>query len=164
MSLLDDLLGSRSLIVSSHSNDAVLTRASGEWSSVSIRSARGVAVGPTTAVVGSDGAHLIVDGAQTALLTVDDIAAHECAWIGDALAVCSPHRSAVVSPSLSGEAVLWTAPGVDESSDARTWVNGLSVVDGALAYVTALGVSNEAGGWRAEAVASRGALIDARTD
>ena len=164
MSPLDDLLGSRSLIISSHSNDAVLTRTLGEWSTISLRSPRGIAVGSTTAIVGSDGAHLFVGGMETALLAVNDIASHECAWAADSLLVCSPHRSAIVAPNVSGESIVWTVPGVDESSDARSWVNGLSVVDGALAYVTALGVSNTAAGWRAEAAASRGALIDARAD
>lgn len=164
--LLRSLIGSQALLVSSHSNSEVLQLQNGTWTvKGGMPDARGIALGSgVVAVACSDRVHLFA--ASTGVLTASyppvANSSHEMeATSTGQLIACEPSRSCLTSYTYTGNSDIWTVPGVDAgTTDGRTWLNGVCLVNDAPTYVTALGVSNVADGWRAEAAASRGALID----
>ena len=166
---IDDLLGDRVLLLSSNSENAVLSYKAGEnWTGKSLLGARGIAMsGSLIAVAGQEGVsmHSSQTGALVSTVVPIDQSTHEMAFTSSLLLACSPTRSSLTQYGITGGSDVWTVPGVDEgTTDGRSWVNGVAVVNDAPAYVTTLGISNTSGGWRAEAAASRGALIDVRTN
>jgi uncharacterized protein (TIGR03032 family) len=168
--ILRDLLGTRALHVSSHSDNRVLTLKDYVWSIKGLTTPRGMAFGPDTlAVVAKDGIHWFsnINGTESAIFPVIDPASHEMTIQADgSVIVCSPASSSLVRYNIqTGSSTLWTVPGVDVgTTDARSWVNGVCLENDMPAYVTTLGIGNAPDMWRIEAAASRGALIDARTN
>lgn len=86
---------------------------------------------------------------------------HEMAWAGDELWMVNTRFSCLCT--LNGEHSFvprWRPQFVSGyAADDRCHLNGLAVVDGKPRYVTALGISDQSGGWR-ENKAKGGVLID----
>ena len=81
----------------------------------------------------------------------DDIEAHEVAWVGNEFWVVNTLFSclAALHPHYSF-APRWRPPFVSElKPENRCHLNGMAVVDGEVRYVTALGSTDSANGWRA---------------
>src|SRR4051794_39192883 len=80
-----------------------------------------------------------------------DMAVHELAWAGEELWVVNTRFSclATLHPDYSF-VPRWRPPFVSAlAAEDRCHLNGLAIVDGRPRYVTALGESDTAGGWRA---------------
>jgi uncharacterized protein (TIGR03032 family) len=93
-----------------------------------------------------------------------DIGVHEMAWAGDELwavntrfsCLCTLHPDYSFVPR-------WRPPFVTAlAAEDRCHLNGLAIVDGRPRYVTALGETDTAGGWRADK-ARGGCLLDVPT-
>jgi uncharacterized protein (TIGR03032 family) len=167
--ILTGALGAQALIVSSHSEGAVLSFQDGVWSTINIANARGLAVSDNLIAVASHESFRVYDrvtGSLSATLHVSSMDSHEIAFGADnSLIACASYRSALTRHGVGVDEVLWTVPGVTAGSDdARSWINGVATVDGQPRYVTVLGISDEPQGWRDEARASRGVLIDTTTN
>jgi len=80
-----------------------------------------------------------------------DIAIHDLGFAGGELWIVATMFSCLATLDMEHSFVpRWKPPFVSElSSEDRCHLNGLAIVDGTPRYVTALGVSNEPGGWRA---------------
>lgn len=90
-----------------------------------------------------------------------DIRVHEIGWVGDELWLVNTRFSCLstLHPEYSF-VPRWRPPFISGlSADDRCHLNGLTVVDGAVKYVTALGETDSPGGWRAHK-ADGGCLID----
>ena len=90
-----------------------------------------------------------------------DLRVHDVAWAEDELWICATRFSCLAT--LDGEHSFvprWRPPFIsDLRADDRCHLNGMAVVDDKIRYVTALGDSDEPGGWR-EKKADGGVLID----
>jgi len=169
MTILDDLLGDRVLLATSHSDNVVLSYKAGEsWQGIPLNQARGIAMNESSiAIAGQDGVFLYSPstGAFVSMFVPVDHSTHELAFTSAGLLACSPSRSSLTQYAITGGTDVWTIPGVDVgTTDGRSWINGVVVSGDKPAYVTTLGVSNTPDGWRAEAAASRGALIDVQAN
>lgn len=93
-----------------------------------------------------------------------DIGVHEMAWAGDELWVVNTRFSCLCT--LHGDYSFvprWRPPFITAlAAEDRCHLNGLAIVDGRPKYVTALGATDTAGGWRADK-ARGGCLIDVAT-
>jgi uncharacterized protein (TIGR03032 family) len=91
---------------------------------------------------------------------------HEIKFLNEKeLIYCSPLESSLRKIQFLVDEIIWTVPTVDlGTTDKRSWINGVCILNGEAAYATTLGISNIAEGWRDEAKNSRGALIDVRTN
>ena len=167
--MLRTLMANKCLLVSSHSNDRVLSLVDGSWSSISAPSARGIAVSDSLIAVASSDSlmyYLRSTGKFAGSIVIDSKDSHEIAYgqNGDVI-VCASQRSSVVRQNLGVDEVIWTVPGVTAgTSDGRSWVNGVTVNNGVPQYVSVLGVSDTSGGWRDEAMAERGIIFDAEAN
>jgi uncharacterized protein (TIGR03032 family) len=93
-----------------------------------------------------------------------DIGIHELAWAGDELWLVSTRFSclATLDPDYSF-VPRWRPPFVTAlAAEDRCHLNGLAVVDTQPTYVTALGTTDTAGGWRADK-AHGGCILDIPT-
>jgi uncharacterized protein (TIGR03032 family) len=90
-----------------------------------------------------------------------DIAVHELAWADDGLWLVATSFSCLATLDADHSFVpRWTPPFVSAlAAGDRCHLNGLAVVDGRPRYVTALGATDEPGGWRA-GKATGGVLVD----
>ncbi len=90
-----------------------------------------------------------------------DIDIHEMAWSGDELWFVNTRFSCLCTLDTGHSFVpRWRPPFVSElAPEDRCHLNGLALVDGAPKYVTALGTTDTAGGWRANK-ARGGVLLD----
>jgi uncharacterized protein (TIGR03032 family) len=90
-----------------------------------------------------------------------DIAVHELAWAGEELWVVNTRFSCLCTLHPDYSFVpRWRPPFVTAlAAEDRCHLNGLALVDGQARYVTALGETNTAGGWRANKPHG-GCLID----
>jgi uncharacterized protein (TIGR03032 family) len=94
-----------------------------------------------------------------------DIQIHEMAWVGEELwfvntafsCLCTRRHGYSFSPRWRPSFVSHLVP------EDRCHLNGLGLVDGQIRYVTALGETNTAGGWRANK-RNGGILIDVPTN
>jgi hypothetical protein len=167
--LLRTLMANKCLLVSSHSNDQVLSLADGSWSSITVTGARGLAVNDSMIAVASSESlmyYLRSTGEFAGSIVIDSKDSHEIAYgqNGDVI-VCASQRSSLVRQNLGVDEVIWTVPGVTAgTSDGRSWVNGVTLVNNVPKYVSVLGVSDTSGGWRDEAMAERGVIFDADTN
>jgi len=96
-----------------------------------------------------------------------DIALHEMAWggrTGEDLWIVNTRFSCLCTLALDYSFVpRWRPPFVTQlAPEDRCHLNGLAIVQGRPAYVTALGQTNEAGGWR-QSKAYGGCILDVRT-
>jgi uncharacterized protein (TIGR03032 family) len=105
-------------------------------------------------------------GNRIAVLDVPNTDSHEIGFAADdSVIACASYQSALTRHAFGVNEVIWRVPGVTaDTSDARSWLNGIVTVDGSPKYVTVLGISDIAQGWRDEAKAQRGALIDTQTN
>src|SRR2546425_8726439 len=80
-----------------------------------------------------------------------DIGVHEMAWAGEELWVVNTRFSCLCTLHPDYSFVpRWRPPFISAlAAEDRCHLNGLAIVDGRPKYVTALGQSNTAGGWRA---------------
>lgn len=81
-----------------------------------------------------------------------DIGIHEIAWVGDELWMVSTRFSCLgtLDPDYSF-VPRWRPPFITAlAAEDRCHLNGLALVDGRPGYVTALGTTDTAGGWRAD--------------
>src|SRR5688572_8251605 len=81
-----------------------------------------------------------------------DIGIHEIAWAGDELWIVSTRFSclATLSPDYSF-VPHWRPPFITAlAAEDRCHLNGLAIVDGQPAYVSALGTTDTASGWRTD--------------
>ena len=80
-----------------------------------------------------------------------DIGVHELAWVGDELWVVNTRFSCLCTLRPDYSFVpRWRPPFVTAlAAEDRCHLNGLALVDGRRKYVTALGETDTAGGWRA---------------
>src|SRR5262249_47132501 len=80
-----------------------------------------------------------------------DIAVHELAWVGDEFWVVNTRFSCLCTLHPDYSFVpRWRPPFVTAfTADDRCHLNGLAIVEGRPKYVTALGETDTAGGWRA---------------
>jgi len=167
--LLRDLIGSRALIISSQSDNKVLSLQNDLWSNNYVEDARGLASNDQFVAVASKDSIIFYDkvtGLQNAILNVYSQSSHEIEF-GNAneIILCASPLSSLINYSLGSSSTIWSVPGVDlDTTDSRSWVNGICVLNGIPQYVTVLGISNVANGWRDEALASRGALINVQTN
>jgi uncharacterized protein (TIGR03032 family) len=167
--LLRDLIGSRALIVSSHSESKVLSLQNGNWTNTYIEDARGLAVNDQLIAVASRNSIIFYDktsGLKNAELNVFSQGSHEIEFgSNNEIILCASPLSSLVNYSLGSSSTIWNIPGVDlDTTDSRSWINGVCTVNDIPQYVTVLGISNIANGWRDEALASRGALINVQTN
>ena len=90
-----------------------------------------------------------------------DIGVHELAWAGDELWVVNTRFSCLCTLHPDYSFVpRWRPPFVTAlAAEDRCHLNGLAIVDGRPRYVTALGETDTAGGWRADKPQG-GCLID----
>jgi uncharacterized protein (TIGR03032 family) len=90
-----------------------------------------------------------------------DIAIHEMAWAGDELWIVNTRFSCLCTLSPDYSFIpRWRPTFIGAlAAEDRCHLNGLALVEGRPRYVTALGESNSAGGWRS-AKAHGGCLID----
>ena len=90
-----------------------------------------------------------------------DIAVHDLAFAGGELWLVATGFSCLATLDAQHSFVpRWTPPFVSGlAPEDRCHLNGLAVVDDRVAYVTALGTTDEAGGWRA-GKADGGVLVD----
>jgi uncharacterized protein (TIGR03032 family) len=93
-----------------------------------------------------------------------DIGVHELAWVGDELWIVNTRFSCLCSLHPDYSFVpRWRPPFITSlAAEDRCHLNGLAVVDNRPKYVTVLGQSDTAGGWRA-GKSSGGCLIDVET-
>ena len=94
-----------------------------------------------------------------------DIAIHEVAWAGGQLWVIATAFSCLATLDADHSFVpQWAPPFISELAPGdRCHLNGLCVVDDRPRYVTALGQTDEAGGWR-QNKATGGCLIDVQAN
>jgi len=90
-----------------------------------------------------------------------DIRIHEIAWIGDEIWAVNTRFSCISTfDHLHSFVPRWRPPFVSAlSPDDRCHLNGMAVSDGAIRYVTCLGRTDSAGGWR-DGKANGGCLLD----
>jgi uncharacterized protein (TIGR03032 family) len=81
-----------------------------------------------------------------------DIGIHEIAYVGDELWIVSTRFSCLCTLSPDYSFIpRWRPPFVTAlAAEDRCHLNGLTLVDGQPGYVTALGTTDTAGGWRAD--------------
>ena len=93
-----------------------------------------------------------------------DIGVHEMAWAGDELWVVNTRFSCLCTLDPDYSFVpRWRPPFITAlAAEDRCHLNGLAIVDGRPRYVTALGETDTAGGWRANKPQG-GCLLDVRT-
>lgn len=169
MTSLTDLLPAGAVLhVSAQADNKVLSLAGGAWSEFGLPGPRGIAVGPDGTAVATDAGivHFTPDGRKACTTHLTGLQAHELVCGGDGgLYVAAAAHSSIYRVDLRGNLEHVVTPdGTDiGTDDARAYLNGIATRDGAIAYVTALGLSNTANGWRDEAAQSRGAVIDADT-
>lgn len=167
--LLRDLIGSRALIVSSHSDNKIISLQDGAWTDTYLNDPRGLASNDQLVAIATKNDIVIYNkmtGVQTGRLNVSSQSSHEIEFgNNDEVILCASPFSSLVSYSLSSNSVIWNVPGVDlDTTDSRSWLNGVCAINGIPQYVTVLGISNIENGWRDEALASRGALINVQTN
>jgi len=167
--ILSQALGTNALLVSSYSENKVFSYQADTWSSVDIDYVQGLAVGRQYVAVASDTSLYYYDkttGNRVAVLDLPNTDSHEISFAADDSVIsCASYQSALTRHAFGVNEVIWTVPGVTAgTSDARSWVNGIATVNGLPKYVTALGISDVPQGWRDEAKAERGALIDAQSN
>jgi len=99
--------------------------------------------------------------APTASHNTGDIRVHEMAWAGDSLVIVNTRFSCLctLDPMHSFKPVWRPKFVTDLTPEDRCHLNGVSIVDGRVRYVTALGATNEKDGWR-EKKTRGGVLID----
>jgi uncharacterized protein (TIGR03032 family) len=80
-----------------------------------------------------------------------DIAIHELAYAGNELWLIATAFSCLATLDADHSFVpRWAPPFITKlAPEDRCHLNGMAIVDGRVAYVTALGATDEAGGWRA---------------
>ena len=90
-----------------------------------------------------------------------DIRVHDLAWGDEGLWVVNTRFSCLATLDADHSFVpRWRPPFISAlAAEDRCHLNGLAVIDGAPKYVTVLGTSDEAGGWR-EHKADGGAILD----
>jgi uncharacterized protein (TIGR03032 family) len=90
-----------------------------------------------------------------------DIRVHDLAWGAEGLWVVNTRFSCLATLDDEHSFVpRWRPPFVSAlAAEDRCHLNGLTVIDGAPKYVTVLGTTDEAGGWR-ERKADGGAILD----
>jgi uncharacterized protein (TIGR03032 family) len=90
-----------------------------------------------------------------------DIRVHDLAWGAEGLWVVNTRFSCLATLDDQHSFVpRWRPPFVSAlAAEDRCHLNGLAVIDGAPKYVTVLGTTDEAGGWR-ERKADGGAVVD----
>jgi uncharacterized protein (TIGR03032 family) len=90
-----------------------------------------------------------------------DLRVHDLAWAGDELWIVNTRFSCLATLDADSSFVpRWRPPFVSAlAAEDRCHLNGLAVVDGAPRYVSVLGITDEADGWR-EHKASGGAILD----
>ncbi len=93
--------------------------------------------------------------------TTGDIRIHDLAYVGDELWAVNTRFSCLATFDTDHSFIpRWRPPFVTAlAAEDRCHLNGLAVVDDAPKYVTALGMSDEAGGWR-EGKATGGVVLD----
>lgn len=93
-----------------------------------------------------------------------DISVHEIAWAGDDLWVVNTHFSCLCTLDPDYSFVpRWRPPFVTTlAAEDRCHLNGVAIVDDRPGYVTALGETDTAGGWRANKPQG-GCVLDVRT-
>lgn len=93
--------------------------------------------------------------------TTGDVQIHEMAWVGDELWFVNTQFSCLATRSdLNSFEPRWRPSFIDRLQPGDSChLNGLATRDGRVRYVTALGESNEPGGWR-ENKRNGGVLID----
>jgi len=156
-------------LISSHSENKVLCFKDNNWSEINIDNARGLAVNNTNVAVASHNNIQIFDrftGKAAATLNVSSEDSHEIGLtLDNSVVACASYFSALVEHSIGSDKIIWTVPGVTgETNDARSWINGVVLIDDIPQYVTVLGISDVPQGWRDEARNSRGALINTITN
>lgn len=94
-----------------------------------------------------------------------DIRIHDVAWAGDELWAVNTRFSCLVTFDEEHSFVpRWTPPWVTAlAAEDRCHLNGLAVVGDRVAYVTALGTTDTAGGWR-PGKARGGVVVDVETN
>jgi uncharacterized protein (TIGR03032 family) len=167
--ILRDLIGPRALIVSSHSDNKILSLQDGAWTNAYVNDPRGIASNDQFVAIATKDAIVIynrITGVQTGRLNVSSQSSHEIEFgNNDEVILCASPLSSLISYSLSSNSVIWNVPGADlDTTDSRSWLNGVCAINGIPQYVTVLGISNIENGWRDEALASRGALINIQTN
>jgi uncharacterized protein (TIGR03032 family) len=90
-----------------------------------------------------------------------DIRIHEIGWIDDELWIVNTRFSALCTlDDQSSFVPRWRPPFITKlAAEDRCHLNGMTIIDNRVRYVTALGLTDAAGGWR-ENKASGGVLLD----
>lgn len=93
-----------------------------------------------------------------------DIRVHDIAWVGGELwAVATRFSTLVTLDGRHSFVPRWRPPFITElAPEDRCHLNGMCVIDDRVRYVTMLGTSNEAGGWRPDK-AHGGVVMDVET-
>jgi uncharacterized protein (TIGR03032 family) len=169
-------LGSTLVVTTYQSGRVILVRADGDGLNTHLRgfpSPMGVALAPGRLALGTHrevwefynmpavskqldppGKHDAVYVPRTCAVT-GDIRVHDIAYAGDELWIANTRFSALCT--LDGQHSFvprWRPPFITElAPEDRCHLNGMCVVNDQIRYVTVLGMTNDAGGWRANKAA-----------
>ena len=168
MTALSDFLPpGAALLVSAHADDKVLSHHDGAWTEISLPGPRGIsAAAGGTSVVTRDAIVVFNEaGMQVRTLHVGPLFGHEVIRDQSGIThVCAAAYSALRGfNDLGQDLSIWRVPGVDPSDDNRSHINGIAALNGQPRYVTCLGLSNTANGWRERAAVGQGVLLDVVT-
>ncbi|WP_300679034.1 TIGR03032 family protein [Nocardioides sp.] len=103
--------------------------------------------------------------APRTMLATGDIRIHDVGWIGDQIWAVNTRFSCLVTfDGLHSFVPRWKPSFIsDLAAEDRCHLNGMAIVEDRVKYVTALGTTDTAGGWR-PTKADGGVIIDVETD
>ena len=167
--LIRNIIGDKTLLISSHSDNKVISLQNNNLSSIGIMSARGISSNDDFIAIASIDSIKIYNkktGVFAGTINSYSPAIHEIKFIENNKIIASdPSNSSLLQLSLGSSSVIWTVPGVDSiNADYRSLINGVCTENDLPKYVTVLGISNIPNGWRNEAEQSHGALIDVQNN
>lgn len=165
--MLSDYLNGKTIHVSAHIDNLLLSYLNGVWTPVYMPSPRGISKGSLLGIACGDGVRAYrSDGTLGALYPFNSNVydAHGAVYLRTNFVFASSANSCLEEITVNGQVNIWQTPGVSVSTDHRSHINGVCIKNGVLGYVTALALSNTANnGWKTGAQNSHGVLIDAQT-
>lgn len=165
--MLMNYLEGRALHVSSISNHKVMSYHNGLWTTLVWDDPRGVCVDEagTVYAVGSNALRMFTpDGFMKSIVYYGEkfLYPHGSVVVEGHCEIASASESSIYRFDLAGHEFhsVWRVPGVDESTDNRSHISGVSAQ-----YVTLLAQTNEPSGWRKAVELGRaGCVVDRQTN
>lgn len=166
--LLRDLLGNNALLVSSCTENKVLSLQSGGWSEKIVSSPRGISVSSYYITVATmDGIKLydISSGLEHISYMPASNDTHGVKLGPQQIWAVSVVDGSVFEYNPFERKKVWTIPGFQEGNSDSACLNDFCLNgSSSFSYATGLGISDGITTWRQEAAASRGVLVDMQTN